>query len=254
MSKEKNVKTNAMRIIEKHGMKAEFLSYENDGFMDGVSVAEKLGQPTETTFKTLVTRGKSKNFFVFVIPVAEELDLKKAAKAVKEKSLEMLHVKDLLATTGYVRGGCSPIGMKKQFRTIIHKSAKSYETVLEEKLEKALKKVEGVGEVSVVITLKNTSEKIIAADSDYSESVIQESDSAGGVRSTTQQSGSTSNIYYDTQEGSEPYVTKENMPEVEGIVIVAKGGGDGNVCADITAAAEALLGVPAHKIKVLKMN
>ena len=79
-------------------------------------------------------------------------------------------------------------------------SAKSYETVLEEKLEKALKKVEGVGEVSVVITLKNTSEKIIAADSDYSESVIQESDSAGGMRSTTQQSGSTSNIYYDTQE------------------------------------------------------
>ena len=139
-------------------------------------------------------------------------------------------------------------------QTRLSESAKSYETVLEEKLEKALKKVEGVGEVSVVITLKNTSEKIIAADSDYSESVIQESDSAGGVRSTTQQSGSTSNIYYDTQEGSEPYVTKENMPEVEGIVIVAKGGGDGNVCADITAAAEALLGVPAHKIKVLKMN
>ena len=139
-------------------------------------------------------------------------------------------------------------------QTGLSESAKSYETVLEEKLEKALKKVEGVGEVSVVITLKNTSEKIIAADSDYSESVIQESDSAGGVRSTTQQSGSTSNIYYDTQEGSEPYVTKENMPEVEGIVIVAKGGGDGNVCADITAAEEALLGVPAHKIKVLKMN
>ena len=124
-------------------------------------------------------------------------------------------------------------------QTGLSESAKSYETVLEEKLEKALKKVEGVGEVSVVITLKNTSEKIIAADSDYSESVIQESDSAGGMRSTTQQSGSTSNIYYDTQEGSEPYVTKENMPEVEGI---------------ITAAAEALLGVPAHKIKVLKMN
>lgn len=130
MSKEKNVKTNAMRIIEKHGMKAEFLSYENDGFMDGVSVAEKLGQPTETTFKTLVTRGKSKNFFVFVIPVAEELDLKKAAKAVREKSLEMLHVKDLLATTGYVRGGCSPIGMKKRFRTVIHESAKSYENIM----------------------------------------------------------------------------------------------------------------------------
>ena len=127
MSKEKNVKTNAMRIIEKHGMKAEFLSYENDGFMDGVSVAEKLGQPTETTFKTLVTRGKSKNFFVFVIPVAEELDLKKAAKAVREKSLEMLHVKDLLATTGYVRGGCTAIGMKKQFPTVIQEDAKELE-------------------------------------------------------------------------------------------------------------------------------
>ena len=129
MSKEKNVKTNAMRIIEKHGMKAEFLSYENDGFMDGVSVAEKLGQPTETTFKTLVTRGKSKNFFVFVIPVAEELDLKKAAKAVREKSLEMLHVKDLLATTGYVRGGCSPLGMKKQFPTVVHESAASFDKI-----------------------------------------------------------------------------------------------------------------------------
>lgn len=136
----------------------------------------------------------------------------------------------------------------------LSQNTQSYETVLEEKLEKVLKKVEGVGDVNVVITLKNTSEKIIASDSDYSESVIAETDSSGGVRSTTQKSGSTSNIYYDTQDGSLPYITKENMPEVEGVVIVAKGGGDGTVCTNITAAAEALLGVPAHKIKVLKMN
>lgn len=136
----------------------------------------------------------------------------------------------------------------------ISENAESYEEYLENKLEKALKKVEGVGEVSVVITLKNTSEKIIAADSEYDESVITETDSAGGVRSTTEKSGSSTNIYYDTQEGSSPYITQENMPEVEGIIIVAKGGGDGTVCANITSAVEALLNVPTHKIKVLKMT
>lgn len=136
----------------------------------------------------------------------------------------------------------------------ISENAEGYEEYLEDKLEKALKKVEGVGEVSVVITLKNTSEKIIAADSEYDENVITETDSAGGVRSTTEKSGSSTNIYYDTQEGSSPYITQENMPEVEGIIIVAKGGGDGTVCANITSAVEALLGVPTHKIKVLKMT
>lgn len=129
-----------------------------------------------------------------------------------------------------------------------------YEEYLEDKLEKALKKVEGVGEISVVITLKNTSEKIIAADTDSSESAITETDSAGGVRSTTEKSNSNKNIYYDTSAGSSPYITMENMPEVEGVVIVAKGGGDGTVCANITSAVEALLGVPTHKIKVLKMT
>lgn len=129
-----------------------------------------------------------------------------------------------------------------------------YEEYLENKLEKALKKVDGVGDVNVVITLKNTSEKIIAADTDSSESVITETDSAGGVRSTTEKSNSNTNIYYDTSAGSSPYITMENMPEVEGVVIVAKGGGDGTVCANITSAVEALLGVPTHKIKVLKMT
>lgn len=136
----------------------------------------------------------------------------------------------------------------------LSESAGSYEEYLEEKLEKVLKKVEGVGEVKVVITVKNTSEKIIAADTDSSESVINETDSAGGVRSTTEKSNSNTNIYYDTSTGSAPYITKENMPEVEGVIIVAKGGGDGTVCANITSAVEALLGVPTHKIKVLKMT
>lgn len=115
----KEVKTNAVRFLEKNKVDFEFLTYESDGFMDGVSVANKLKQPLELTFKTLVTQGKSKNYFVFVIPVAAELDLKKAARAVGEKSVEMLPVKDLTAVTGYVRGGCSPIGMKKQFMTVL---------------------------------------------------------------------------------------------------------------------------------------
>lgn len=138
--------------------------------------------------------------------------------------------------------------------TGVSSDTSNYEEYLEEKIENALRKVEGVGDVSVVITLKNTSEKIIAADTDSSESVITETDSAGGVRSTTEKSNSNTNIYYDTDSGSSPYITKENMPEVEGVVIVAKGGGDGTVCANITSAVEALLGVPTHKIKVLKMS
>lgn len=119
----KEVKTNAVRFLEKNKVDFEFITYESDGFMDGVSVANKLNQPLELTFKTLVTRGKSKNYFVFVIPVAAELDLKKAARAVGEKSVEMVPVKDLTAVTGYVRGGCSPIGMKKQFMTVVDISA-----------------------------------------------------------------------------------------------------------------------------------
>lgn len=128
MAKDKT-KTNAMRIAEKEKTDFEILTYESDGFLDGVSVAEKLGQPTEETFKTLVTHGKG-GYFVCVVPVAEELDLKKAAKAFGEKSLEMLHVKDIFSVTGYVRGGCSPIGMKKQFRTVIHQSALSFEKIM----------------------------------------------------------------------------------------------------------------------------
>ena len=130
MAKEKNIKTNAVRIAEKAKISFEAINYESDGFLEGTAIADKLGMPYDRTFKTLVTKGKPGDFFVFVVPVAEELDLKKAAKAVGEKSVEMLPVKDLLATTGYVRGGCSPIGMKKQFRTIIHQSSKNFETIM----------------------------------------------------------------------------------------------------------------------------
>ncbi len=130
MAKDKNTKTNAVRIVERAKLDFEVINYESDGFMEGTAIAEKLGQPFSQTFKTLVTKGKPGDFFVFVVPVAEELDLKKSAKAVGEKSIEMLPVKDLLATTGYVRGGCSPIGMKKQFKTVIHQSVKDFDIIM----------------------------------------------------------------------------------------------------------------------------
>ena len=126
----KEIKTNAMRILEKNKVAYEMHLYESEGFMDGVSVATKLSQPLEKTFKTLVAQGKTKNYYVFVIPVAKEVDMKKAAKAVGEKSVEMIPVKDLTSVTGYVRGGCSPVGMKKQFPTVIHESAKAQSTIM----------------------------------------------------------------------------------------------------------------------------
>lgn len=122
-------KTNAMRYLEKHKIPHTELLYDSDGFMDGVSISQKLGQPPEKVFKTLVTVGKSKTHYVFLVPVAEELDLKKAAAAVGEKSIEMIAVKELTPLTGYVRGGCSPLGMKKQFKTVVHTSARDHETI-----------------------------------------------------------------------------------------------------------------------------
>ncbi len=116
-------KTNVMRILEK--AKINYTAHEyphGKEAVDGVSVAKLLGQNPECVFKTLVTKGVSGGYFVFVVPVAEELDLKKAAKSVGEKSVEMVHVKDILKVTGYIRGGCSPIGMKKQYTTVFHES------------------------------------------------------------------------------------------------------------------------------------
>lgn len=127
MSKE--VKTNAMRILDRNKIPYGILNYECDEFIDGLHTAELTGAPVEQSFKTLVMQGKSKQYYVFVIPIADEVDLKAAAKAVNEKSVEMLHVKDITAVTGYVRGGCSPLGMKKQFPTILHESAAAYDTI-----------------------------------------------------------------------------------------------------------------------------
>ena len=118
MSK-KETKTNAMRILERMKIPYEMRTYECDEFTDGIHVADLLGISYETMYKTLVTVGKSKAYYVFVIPIAEEIDFKKAAKSVGEKSLEMLPLKELTAVTGYVRGGCTSIGMKKKFKTII---------------------------------------------------------------------------------------------------------------------------------------
>lgn len=127
MSKE--LKTNAMRILDRLKIPYSFKTYECESFIDGVHVAELLEQSPEETFKTIVTVGKSAGYYVFVLPAGFELDLKKCAKAVGEKSVEPIHVKDIQSITGYIRGGCSPIGMKKQFRTVIHESAKALEKV-----------------------------------------------------------------------------------------------------------------------------
>ena len=123
----KETKTNAMRFLEKCSIEYTVQTYQCDEFIDGIHTAEKLGQPLEETFKTLVARGKSGTYYCFLLPVAEELDLKKSAKSVSEKSVELIAVKDITKITGYVRGGCTPIGMKKQFMTVIHDSAENME-------------------------------------------------------------------------------------------------------------------------------
>ncbi len=124
-------KTNAMRLLDKAKISYQVHTYEHeDGKIDGISVAEKLGEPLEQVFKTLVTKGSKGGYFVFVIPVAQELDLKKAAKAVGEKSVEMIHVVDINKVTGYIRGGCSPVGMKKLFPTVFDSSVENLPTVI----------------------------------------------------------------------------------------------------------------------------
>lgn len=130
MAKQKDVKTNAMRILDSLKIPYEHYTYECDEFIDGIQIADKLSLPHEKVYKTLVTVGNSKNYFVFVIPIEAELDLKAAAKSVGEKSVEMIHVKDINAITGYIRGGCTAIGMKKQFVTRIDSSAEKLETMI----------------------------------------------------------------------------------------------------------------------------
>lgn len=128
-NKNKEVKTNAMRILDKNKIPYETITYVCDAFIDGLHTAEKTGAPVEQSFKTLVARGKSKEYYVLVLPIAEEVDLKAAAKVLGEKSIEMIHVKDITAVTGYVRGGCSPLGMKKKYKTIIQESAEKYSEI-----------------------------------------------------------------------------------------------------------------------------
>ena len=122
MSK-KELKTNAMRMLGRMKIPYEYETYECEDFTDGIETADKLGYDHALVYKTLVTTGKSGEHYVFVIPIEAEIDFKKAAKAVGEKSLEMLHLKNLTKVTGYVRGGCTAIGMKKQFPTVIQKDA-----------------------------------------------------------------------------------------------------------------------------------
>ncbi|MCM1302607.1 MAG: Cys-tRNA(Pro) deacylase [Lachnospiraceae bacterium] len=130
MAKQKEVKTNAMRILENMNIPFRHHTYECDEFIDGIQIADKLSLPYEKVYKTLVTVGNSKNYFVFVIPIAEELDLKAAARSVGEKSVEMIHVKDINAITGYIRGGCTAVGMKKQYVTRIDGSARAQENII----------------------------------------------------------------------------------------------------------------------------
>ena len=129
MSKSDKEKTNVMRVLDGKKISYESHSYEPDASMTGVEIAGILGEPPEKVFKTLVCQGNSNQYYVFVIPVEAELDLKKAAAAAGEKSVSMIKQKELLPLTGYVHGGCSPIGMKKQFKTFIHETAPSYDKV-----------------------------------------------------------------------------------------------------------------------------
>ena len=125
----KEEKTNVMRVLEQKKIPYTAHAYPADGPIDGVSVAGYLGQDVEQVFKTLVTRAASGAYYVFDIPVAESLDLKKAAKAVGEKSIAMIQQKELLPLTGYVHGGCSPVGMKKQFPTVFHETVILFDTI-----------------------------------------------------------------------------------------------------------------------------
>lgn len=124
-------KTNAMRILDQAKLPYEVFTYEHGkDAVDGITVANMLHQDPESVFKTLVTISNTKEYFVFVVPVAHELDLKKCAKAVGVKSVEMIHVKDINKITGYIRGGCSPIGMKKAYTTTFHETCQLFDTIM----------------------------------------------------------------------------------------------------------------------------
>lgn len=125
------IKTNALRMLDAKKIPHQVHTYEAvGGFLDGISVAKATGMDVERVYKTLVTQGASREYYVCVIPVAAELDLKKAAKHFGEKKIEMIHAKDITEITGYIKGGCSPVAMKKQFPTAIDKSADAFSNIV----------------------------------------------------------------------------------------------------------------------------
>ncbi|MEG0772840.1 Cys-tRNA(Pro) deacylase [Clostridium sp.] len=125
------IKTNAMRILDQKKIEYTTITYDvSDDKIDGVSVSEKISKDPKFVYKTLVLQGNSKNIYVYLLPVKEELDLKKAAKTAGEKNVEMIQVKDILKFTGYIRGGCSPIGMKKNYKTFIDKSVLEIDKII----------------------------------------------------------------------------------------------------------------------------
>ena len=128
--KTKDEKTNVMRILDQKKVKYNSYNYLKTGAISGMEVAKTLDENPNLTFKTLVTVGKTNNHYVFLVPVNKELDLKKAAKAVNEKNIEMVKSKELLSLTGYIHGGCSPVGMKKSFKTVIDSSARKYDKLI----------------------------------------------------------------------------------------------------------------------------
>lgn len=130
MAKKKEIKTNAMRILEQMNIPFMHLTYECREFEDGIQIADLLGLPHEKVYKTLVTVGAGNHYFVFVIPIEAELDMKAAARAVGEKSVSMIHVKEINKVTGYVRGGCTAIGMKKQYVVVLDSSAANLPAII----------------------------------------------------------------------------------------------------------------------------
>ena len=155
-----DIKTNVMRILDKAKINYEYYTYDGDGSTTGVQVAQMLQQDPRRVFKTLVTVGKSKNYYVFVIPVAEEIDFKKAARVVGEKSLEMLPLKDLTTVTGYIRGGCTSVGMKKKFKTTIQEDAMLLEKIV----------VSG-GRRGLQLVLK-PDDLLVAAEAEYADVIV----------------------------------------------------------------------------------
>ncbi|HJB90736.1 MAG TPA: Cys-tRNA(Pro) deacylase [Candidatus Eisenbergiella merdigallinarum] len=130
MARSREIKTNAMRILDRMKIPYAHHTYECGEFVDGMQIVEMLGLDPRRVYKTLVTRSAADEYFVFVIPVAAELDLKKAAKAAGQKSLAMIHVREINQVTGYIRGGCTAVGMKKQYATVIDSSAEGWETIV----------------------------------------------------------------------------------------------------------------------------